>query len=262
MRTRTLLVVTAAAGTALGLVLTGCGGGRGPIRTTTPFSVQAAAPRGAPAVLTSGPTGTSGTVTTTGTGTVSGAPDTMTVAIDVSTSDPHASTALGHNDAVATAVQQVLERDGVAARDLQTSGLSLQQVTSPNPAGYQVDDQVSATLRVLTKAGSVIDDAVAAAGDAGRLEGVSFSMSDNSPLMARARQQAVAAARTEAQQLAAAAGERLGALVSLTDQSAQSQPGPLAFGVASGAPAAAPVPVRPGTQQLSVAVTAVWAVSP
>ncbi|HEY3811150.1 MAG TPA: SIMPL domain-containing protein [Acidimicrobiales bacterium] len=256
MRTTNVLVVTAAAGTTLGLLLTGCGSAPG--RATTPATVRG----GAQAVLTAAAAAAAaaGRITTTGTGTISGTPDTMTVAINVSTTDQHAAPALAHNNAAATAVQQVLERDGVAAPDIQTSGLSLQQVTSPSPAGYQVDDEVTATLRDLTKAGSVIDDAVAAAGDAGRLDGVSFSMSDTSPLLAAARQQAVAAARTEAEQLAAAAGEHLGALVSLTDQSDLGQPVGVGLGIPSMAPAA--VPVRPGTQQLSVAVTAVWAVGP
>ena len=149
----------------------------------------------------------------------------------------------------------------MAAKDVQTTGLSLQQSYPPNPANYQVDDQVSATLRNLSRAGTVIDDAVAAAGDAGRLNGVSFSMSDTNPLMAAARQQAVAAAHADALQLAAAAGEHLGALVSLTDQPQPNNPG-VFYGAAASAAKTAPVPVQPGTQQLSVNVTAVWDVLP
>lgn len=193
---------------------------------------------------------------------MSGAPDTMTVSINVSTSAAHASTALAHNNSVASAVQQALEGDGVIAKDIQTTGLSLQQTYPPTPLGYQVDDELSATVRNLSRAGAVIDDAVTAGGDAGRLNGVSFSMSDASPLKAAARQQAVAAARSDAVQLAAAAGTHLGALVSLTDQSQPTNTGTFSgLQNAAAAPAAA-VPVRPGTQQLTVDVTAVWDVGP
>jgi uncharacterized protein YggE len=167
---------------------------------------------------------------------------------------------LAQNDAIAGRVQQALETDGVAAGDIQTTGLSLQQMGSPSPSGYQVDDSVSATLHDLARAGTTIDDAVAAAGDAGRLDGVSFSLSASSPLMAAARQQAVTAARVDAQQLAAAAGQHLSALVSLTDQP-QQVTGLFNGAVGMASPAAA-VPLRPGTQQLSVEVTAVWAVGP
>jgi uncharacterized protein YggE len=183
----------------------------------------------------------------------------MTVSVRVSTSDPHAAAALAHNNAITLAVQQALQRDGVAAKDIQTTGLSLQQTYPPTAAGYEVDDEVSATLHNLARAGSAIDDAVAAAGDAGRLDGVSFSMSDTSPLMAAARQQAVTAARADAGQLAAAAGESLGGLRSLTEETNQNSPVPYSqVPTAAGSASAAPVPVQPGTQQLSVVVTAVW----
>jgi uncharacterized protein YggE len=150
----------------------------------------------------------------------------------------------------------------VAQKDIKTTDLSLQQTVPPSAAGFEADDEVSATLHDLTKAGSAIDDAVAAAGDAGRLDGVSFSMADSSPLMAAARQQAVAAAHTDAVQLAAAAGEHLVGLRSMTDQTNQGSPAPYPAAPMAGASAGAvPVPVQPGSQQLSVAVTAVWAVS-
>ena len=121
---------------------------------------------------------------------------------------------------------------------------------------------MNATLHDLTRAGTVIDEAVASAGDSGRLDGVAFSISDSSPLLAAARQQAVAAARVQAEQLAAAAGESLGALVSLSDEQQSDSPDLLPFAANTAASAAAPVPVRPGTQQLSVAVTAVWRAAP
>jgi uncharacterized protein YggE len=273
--TRTVLAGATAAAAALAISLSGCGGAGAANRTSTPTTRPAGARSPSPAnagslspvILTAGSTGAgssgSGTITTEGVGTVSGAPDTMTLSINVSTSATHASAALAQNNSVAMAVQQALERGGVLVKDIQTTGLSLQQTYPPTPAGYQVDDEVSATVRNLLTAGAVIDSAVAAAGDAGRLDGVSFSMSDTSPLMVAARQQAVAAARSDAVQLAAAAGAHLGALVSLTDQSQPTNSGTI-FGAqsAAGTAASVPVPVRPGTQQLTVDVTAVWDVVP
>ncbi len=204
-----------------------------------------------------------GTITTTGLGRVSGTPDTMTVSIQVSTSGPHAAAALTRDNVLTLAVQHALQRDGVAAKDIQTTGLSLQQTFPPNAAGYEVDDEVSATMRHLALAGAAIDDAIAAAGDAGRLDGVTFSMSDTSPLMAAARQQAVAAARSDAAQLAAGAGESLVGLRSLTEQTNQDAVVPYRQATAAaGSATAAPVPVEPGTQQMSVVVTAVWDVRP
>jgi uncharacterized protein YggE len=186
----------------------------------------------------------------------------MTVSIRVSTSGIHAAAALARNNALTLAVQHALERDGVAVKDIQTTNLSLQENYPPSPAGFEVDHEVSATLHNLARAGSAIDDAVTAAGDAGRLDGVVFSISDTSPLMGAARQQAVAAARTDAGQLAAAAGEQLAGLRSLTDQTQQNPPVLYPQSSAAvGSAESAPVPVQPGTQQLSVVVTAVWNLS-
>jgi hypothetical protein len=203
------------------------------------------------------------TITTEGVGTVTGAPDTATVGIAVSTSAPHAAAALAHNNSVAAAVQRALQSDGVATADIQTTGLSLQQTYPPSPAGYQVYDEVTATLRNLALAGTVIDNAVAAAGDAGRLNEVNLSMADTDPLMAAARSQAVNSAKLQAEQLAAAAEAHLGTLVSLTDQAAP-QPYPMYAGSAGASAAGGgspPVPLQAGTQQLTVDVTAVWRVT-
>jgi uncharacterized protein YggE len=186
----------------------------------------------------------------------------MTVSLRVSTSGPHAAAALAQNNAITLAVQHALERDGVVAKDIQTTGLSLQQTFPPSAAGFEVDDEVSATMHHLASAGAVIDDAMGAAGDAGRLDGVTFSMSDASPLMAAARQEAVAAAHADAAQLAAAAGEKLLGLRSLTEQTNQGSVMPYAqTPMAAGSASAGAVPVQPGTQQMSVVVTAVWDVS-
>jgi uncharacterized protein YggE len=185
--------------------------------------------------------------------------------VGVSTTAPHAAQALEQNNTLAAAVQKALEADGVAPADVQTTGLSLQQNWgSGAPNGYAVYDEVTASIRGLARAGTIIDDALAAAGDAGRLAMVSFSMSDTNPLMAAARQQAVASAKAQAQQMASAAGEHLGQLISL-DSEPQSPQYPSVLRPAASAAAgvsAAPVPIQPGEQQVTFQVTGVWQVVP
>jgi uncharacterized protein len=258
---------------ALAIAVSGCGG--------TPARPRESAPSTAPGTgvaRPSGPaelasvvgagtgasgitTGSAATITTQGVGTVTGTPNTMTLGVGVSTTAAHAATALTENNSIALQVQQALEAAGVPQADIQTTGLSLQP-SQPNP-GFQVYDEVTATVTNLAKAGTIIDDALAPAGDAGRLDEVNLSISDTSPLMVAAEDQAVAAAKDQAQQLATAAGEQLGRLVSLTDVPEQSQ-GVVspAFSSSAGTAAAVPaVPVQPGTQQMSVQVTGVWDVS-
>jgi uncharacterized protein YggE len=218
---------------------------------------------GRPAVATAGATAGAtgpGTITTVGTGTVSGTPDEMTVSIGVQTAGVHAASALQEDNSVSRAVQAALSKDGVSSADIQTSGLSLYQQDPSSGGGYQAEDSITAVIRHLGSAGSAIDDAVAAAGDAGRLEGVSFAFSDDSSLMSRARQAAVADARAQAQQLATAAGVTLGSLQSLSGSQQSPGPYPVSVGTVPTASSAPPVPVQPGTQQESVSVTAVWAI--
>ena len=186
----------------------------------------------------------------------------MTVTVQISTSGAHAAATLARNNSITLAVQQSLERDGVAQKDIQTTGLSLQENLSAESCRLRGRRRSVGNPSQSDRAGAAIDDAVSTAGDAGRLDGVTFSMSDTSPLMGAARQRAVALARADAEQLAAAAGERVVGLHSLTDQTDQN-PQPLSPDVlpAAGSASRAAVPVEPGTQQLSVVVSAVWDVS-
>jgi uncharacterized protein len=263
-QTRTVAALLALGGASLGLAACGApsqtsGSGR---QLTTPNQVVLAATNDS---AVSSP-GSAGTVTTVGTGTVTGAPDTLTIGVGVSTTAPHAATALSQNNDIAGKVQQALAHDGVAAKDIQTTGLSLGQAY-PESDGYQAFDEVTATIHDISKAGTIIDDALAPAGDAGRLEMVNFSLSSSDPYMASARQSAVASAKAEAEQLAAAAGAHLGALISITDQQSPTYPQP--YGVAARATsggaagtAMPAVPVQAGSQQVTVSVTTVWAIAP
>jgi uncharacterized protein YggE len=126
------------------------------------------------------------------------------------------------------------------------------------PNGYSVSESLTATLNGLSAAGTQINAAVHAGGNAATVSGVSLHLTDDSSLLAAARARAVADARAKAAQYAQALGEPLGPVVSITDQApAQSVQ---QYGMASSAAAGKAVPISPGTQQLSVSVTAVFAV--
>jgi uncharacterized protein YggE len=212
----------------------------------------------APAVRTVQPI-----ATTSGADPAPGTPNVLTISVGVQTTAGHAVDALGQNGQKARAVIDALKGNGVADKDIQTSQLSLwPHYTSPNVlTGYDVSDTVTAKLRDVGRAGQAIDAAVAAAGDSGRLQGVSFSFDDDTGLKAQARHDAVVQARAQAQQLADAAGVKLGALRSLTETS-QSTPWPVQFaGATGGAVPAAPTPIQAGTQNLTVEVTTVYDVS-
>ena len=109
-------------------------------------------------------------------------------------------------------------------------------------------------MRDVAKAGGVIDAVAAATGDDLRLNGVSFSIADTTALAAKAREDAVAQAKTQAAALAQAAGVELGPIVAVST-AAYGLPQPVAYAT-SGAAAdrAAPMPLQPGTQAVTAHV--------
>jgi uncharacterized protein YggE len=193
-------------------------------------------------------------VTTRGVGTADGVPDTLTVIIGVQTRGASAKGALEDNNKKANALVQTLKSKGVAAKDLQTSELSIQPTygnTGLQITGYQVSNMVTATLRDLAHAGALIDSAAAAAGDAVRVQQLSFSIGDDTAVRAKARVRAVQQAQAQADQMAKAAGAKLGRIRSITELP-ESGPTPyLAFAAEAKAPCA---PIQAGQLDLRVTV--------
>jgi uncharacterized protein YggE len=199
-------------------------------------------------------------ITVTGTGTVNGTPDQLILSMGVQVNAASTGSALQEASQAVRRVTAVLRDHGVAAADIQTAGLYLQpnyRDGSQIPDGYGVSESLNATLRRLSAAGAEIDAAVRAGGNAATVEGISLNLADTSSLLARARAAAVTDARVKAAQYASAIGQRLGPVVSITDQ-APAEPVPLSA-AGSAAPRASSVPISPGTQQLSVSITVVYA---
>lgn len=228
--------------------------------SASPSPSSSRTPTGAPPATLTSATGTA-RITVTGTGNVTGIPNQLVLAMGVQVNGSSVGSALARaNDAVSR-VTDALRADDVAAADIATSGLSIwpnYQASSQPPAGYNVSESLTATLNSLAAAGAQIDAAVRAGGDATTISGISLNLTDTSSLLAQARARAVADATAKAAQYAKALGEPLGPVVSVTDQ-ASSQPLPL-YGAANAASAKPSVPISPGTQQLSVSITVVFAV--
>jgi len=243
---RALAAGVAAAGLLIGAFA--AGGARGDAATLPGRTVaaQAAAP--------------GARITVTGSGTVSGTPDQLMLYMGVQANGSSVSAALQRANRAVSAVTRALTRAGVRGSDIQTSGLSIQPDytgDSTVPAGYGVSESIAVTLRTLAAAGTQISDAVRAGGNATQVDGVSLNLNDTSSLLAAARAKAAADARTKAAQYARALGMSLGPVVSVSEQ----HPAPVlpAFAAPSaGRATPSPVPVSPGSQQVTVTVTAVF----
>lgn len=196
-------------------------------------------------------------ISTHGTGTVTAAPDTMTLVLAVQTQAADASSALDENAAKANAVIGQLKDNGVESEDIQTSNLSVHAKSDSDGTvtGYEVTNQVTATVHDIDNAGTVIDAAAAAAGNAIRVRRTTFSISDDSDLRARARADAVHHAHDQAKQIADAAGVDLDGVRSITEVPRQSGPPAPQQSMSDHA---ATTPVEPGTKELTVTVDAVY----
>ncbi|MDQ2789821.1 MAG: SIMPL domain-containing protein [Actinomycetota bacterium] len=204
--------------------------------------------------------GSTAGITTRGLGTVTRTPDTVTVVIGVQTRGQSAKGALDANTGKAAALINLLKSKGVAAADLKTSQLSVSPTSDSATGritGYEVTNQVTATLHDIGAAGGLIDAAGEAVGDAVRVQQLSFSIGDDSASRAQARADAVRQAQAHAKQIADAAGVKLGRIRSITE-AAVNPPSP--FGGERAPAAAAPVPIEPGTQDLTVMVEIVYAI--
>jgi uncharacterized protein len=250
-----------AGGLVAAVVLAGCGSS--PASSADRSTAQLEAAQIAGATCRSG----AARLTVSGSGTASGPPDVLTVVVDVSVTDATAAAALADDNTRSASVISTLTHGGVASRQIQTSNVTLQpQYRLGNPStivAYQVTNTITAQLHDFSTAGTLIDDVVAAAGDAVRLDSVTFSLTNPDALEDQARAQAVHEARGHAQSMAQASGERLGPICSISDQSQPVSPPYLTEPAASDAGRAAQgVSLAAGTQQATAQVTMVYSLVP
>jgi uncharacterized protein YggE len=205
-----------------------------------------------------------GGISVTGTGRATGTPNLLRLQLAVNVTKPDVSSALAAANAAANAVQKALKAGGVADADLQTSGLSIQpnyDSTSGGwrPNGFQVQQSISAVLRDLPKAGAAITAVVNAGGDAVRIDGASLDIANDTELMNKARDAAFAAAEAKAKAYAKAAGRSLGAVTTISES--ENTGGPYRMLAAASAAKDIAVPIQAGSQDVSVTVSATWALS-
>jgi uncharacterized protein YggE len=195
-------------------------------------------------------------------------PDAALVSTGVVTESETAAAALKANSAALSKMLDAIRSFGVEAKDLQTSGLSLEARTyrpeKPSPTdrprviGYTAANEVTVRVRDLVKLGDLLDKVTVAG--ANRIDGIAFIVSNQESLLDEARRKAVADAKNKADLYAGAAGFTLGKVMSLTEESVPS-PRPMARTMAMSAAAAAPVPVEAGEMTLSVRVRVVWSLA-
>ncbi|MGZ4676351.1 MAG: SIMPL domain-containing protein [Acidimicrobiia bacterium] len=211
--------------------------------------------RPAPASAAGDPTGRR--ITTTATGTASGTPDTATIGLAVDSSAGSAADVLAANAQKTQRVLDGVKFVGVKSEDVRTDGVSLFPTfdKAGHVNGYTVSTHLTVKTHDVPNAGRVIDAAVKLAGNDIRVDTVALSIEDTGPVMRAARTDAVHAARTQAGELARAAGARLGPVRTIAEVSPTT---PTSFALQRNMAADAAVPIAPGTEELTVQVKVVY----
>jgi uncharacterized protein len=202
--------------------------------------------------LAGGASEPSGGITVTGTGAVQTTPDQAEFTLGVQSEGPTAREALAANSERMRRVLAALFAAGVAKGDVQTQSVSVSKSYQGN--GYSAGNSVSVTIRVLAKAGSILD----AASNAGANDvyGPTLSRSDEAGQQAKALRAAVDNARAKARVLAEAAGVQLGRVTAITESGNEPEP----YYAVALAKRSADAPIEPGRQQVQAMVRVTFAI--
>lgn len=191
-------------------------------------------------------------------------PDMATITFGVVTQGATAAEAMQANRTRMNAVAQALRAQGLAERDIQTSGLNLspqyryQDNQPPQLIGYQASNEVTVTARDLANLGRTVD-AVVGAG-VNQINGIAFGLQNPRGAEDQARRAAVQSLSAKAALYAEATGHRVQRLVNLSEGGGYAPPPnrPVMMRMAEGAVASAPTNVEPGELRVRIDVTGTY----
>lgn len=193
------------------------------------------------------------------------APDKATISLGVQSQAVTAVEAIRQNAERMTRVIETLKKSGIAAKDIQTSGLNLnpqyayKEGEAPRLTGYQASNTVTVTVHDLSRVGQAVDATVNAGADT--VGGVSFGLEDSTTAENEARLKAVSALQAKADLYAKATGYRVARLVSLNEGSSYAAPPPappMPMAAMARSEAAYKTQVEPGEMNVRVDVSATY----
>jgi uncharacterized protein len=202
-------------------------------------------------------------ITVTGHGTVKVTPDVADLWLGVQTTADTGDAAMSTIESKSQDLVNRLKELGTPAEDIQTSSLSLYPNYGQNGRtinGYTASVDVSVRARQIDRIGELLDSIQGLVGDELTIGGISFSYEDPEAVLEQARVAALENARARAQQYAAAAGTEVGEIVKIVETPTG---GPIPYMMEARAEAAADsgVAIEPGSQELVVDVTVVFAMA-
>lgn len=195
--------------------------------------------------------------------TVKAKPDLATVSAGVTTQASTAVEAMRLNATRMDAVVQRIKSLGIAADDIQTTGIDLGAQYDYDQArqrqvfrGYQASNRVSVILRKVPDTGRVLDALVAAG--VTDISGPSFSIDDDTAPRAQARKAAMDKARSQAEEYARWAGYSGVRLLQVSELINPGRPMPMMEARQTMAMDAKATPVEPGLVGTMVTVNVTY----
>lgn len=198
-----------------------------------------------------------GDISVTGTGRVFIKPDVAITSLGVEIMAPTLEGATKETSDRMAKVLAAVKAAGIDDKDITTTSYKVNPITSepkegksPQITGYRVSNIMQVKIRKIEDAGRVIDAAMGTG--ANHVGSIFFAVNDPKPHQKQARHAAVKEAMEKASQLAAAAGVKIGKIISITEGGG---PVPVfaerAFLLAA---AQAPGPIVTGENEISVTV--------
>lgn len=190
-------------------------------------------------------------------------PDIARVSAGVVTQAAEADAAMRANAAQMEKVMAAIRAAGIAARDVQTTGVNVhpqydyREGSTPRITGYQATNTVQATVRDIGDLGDVLDALVASG--ANQVHGPSFDIDDKDAVYDEARRAALEKARARAQMYAEALGMRVRRIASISEGGGFGPPRPMQMMAMDAAQESrASTPISPGESTLTVNLDVVF----
>ena len=152
-----------------------------------------------------------------GEGKVSAVPDIANLQLGIEAQGASVAVAQSQAAEAMNKVMEALDDNDVAEKDIQTQYFNISKVTRWDDdnqqevvLGYRVTNTITAKIRDIEKAGTIIDAVALAGGDLTRINSIYFSVDDPTTYKIEAREEAMTDAKSKAEQLASLAGVKLG----------------------------------------------------
>ncbi len=204
-------------------------------------------------------------ISVNGHGSVVVVPDIAVLALGVEVTAPMVAAARAGAARAMKVVNSSLDANGIRSDDVKTLLFDIQpryqhrRDEQPEITGYTVSNRISVKVRDLDSVSKVLDDATEAAGDAVRINGISFAVDEPEQYESAARKLAVEHARKRAEELAELAGVGLGGVLSISESGASIPIPERGYERAMLMSADAPrTPISPGETEISLSVSVVY----